>query len=155
MNPDAAAKTIALRLLSNAPKSRAKLVEAMTQRGVPADVADRVLDRLQAVGLVDDAALAETLVRMCHTERGMSGPALAAELRRRGVDEETARSAMAEVSPESEAERAKVLAARKLAATRDLPHQTRLRRTYAMLGRKGYSAQTSRAAIAAALSDEE
>ncbi|MDR1151755.1 MAG: recombination regulator RecX [Bifidobacteriaceae bacterium] len=153
-NPDAAAKAIALRLLAHAPKSRAGLAEAMARRGIPGDIAERTLARLEAVGLVDDMALAEALVRSRHTERGLTGPALAGELRRRGLDDETARAAMAQVAPESEAERARVLAARKLAATRDLPRQTRLRRTYALLARKGYGAEVSRTAITAALGDE-
>jgi regulatory protein len=126
----------------------------MAKRDVPPEVAARVLDRFTEVGLVDDGALADMLVRTRHAERGLAGPVLAQELRRRGLDDDTARAALDQISPEDEAERAEALATRKLAATRDLPRQTRLRRTYALLGRKGYNGETARRAIAAALAAE-
>jgi regulatory protein len=144
-----------LRLLNDSPKSRAQLAAAMDRRGVSPDVAEKVLDRFEEVGLVDDAALAGMIVRARHTERGLAGPALAADLRRRGVDKETAQQAMAQVTPESEQQRALDLATRKLAATRGLDRQVRLRRTYALLARKGYPSETAHQAITQALSQDQ
>jgi len=132
------ARSIALRLLTAAPKSRAQLEEALAKRLVPPDVAKKVLDRFEEVGLVDDQAYADMLVRTRHTERGLTGPALAAELRRRGIDDQVAAQAMAQVSLDDQAGRAEALAAKKLAATQGLDYQVRLRRTVAMLARKGY-----------------
>ncbi|MCL2803387.1 MAG: RecX family transcriptional regulator [Micrococcales bacterium] len=110
----------------------------MTKRGVPPEVAERVLDRFEEVGLVDDQAYADMLVRTRHSERGLVGLALAQELRRRGVDDETAVAAMAQVSPDDQATKAEALAAKKLASTRGVEPQARLRRTVSMLARKGY-----------------
>lgn len=135
---ESVARSVALRLLTGAPKSRHQLAEAMAKRDVPEEVADRVLDRFTEVGLVDDAAYAEILVRSRHTERGLSRRALAQELRRRGVDDETAHEALEQVDDADEEQAARALARKKLRATRGLDRETRLRRAYGALGRRGY-----------------
>ncbi|WP_448629669.1 regulatory protein RecX [Cellulomonas soli] len=132
------ARAIALRMLTGAPRSRAQLAEAMARRDVPEEVADRVLDRFTEVGLVDDTEYARMLVRTRHAERGLSRRALAVELRRRGVDEETADEALTQVEDADEEHAARALVRRKLAATAGLDPQVRSRRTYAALGRRGY-----------------
>ncbi|WP_233571829.1 regulatory protein RecX [Cellulomonas triticagri] len=132
------ARTVALRLLTGAPRSRAQLAEAMARRDVPEDVADRVLDRFTEVGLVDDAAYAEILVRSRHEERGLSRRALAQELRRKGVDDVVAAEALEQVDDDDEESAARALARKKLRATRGLDREVRLRRAYGALGRRGY-----------------
>ncbi|MDR3202752.1 MAG: recombination regulator RecX [Bifidobacteriaceae bacterium] len=153
-DPEVVARSVALRLLARSPKSRDQLARAIASRGVPDQVAAGVLDRFEAVGLVDDTAFAEMLVRTRHTERGLTGPALAAELRRRGVDAEVAREAMEQVTPEDQLARAVELARKKLAATAGLDRQVRLRRTYATLARKGYPHALATRALDAALAQE-
>ncbi|GAA3811668.1 regulatory protein RecX [Cellulomonas soli] len=137
-DPEQVARAIALRMLTGAPRSRAQLAEAMARRDVPDEVTQRVLDRFTEVGLVDDVAYARMLVRTRHAERGMSRRALGVELRRRGVDEETAAEALGQVEDADEEVAARALVRRKLASTVGLDPQTRSRRTYAALGRKGY-----------------
>lgn len=132
------ARTVALRMLAAAPRSRAQLAEAMSRRGVPDDVTAAVLDRFAEVGLVDDDGYAQALVRTRHAERGQTGQALRAELRRRGLDDDTVVAALAQITPEDEEQTARRLVARKLAATAGLDAQVRVRRTLAALGRKGY-----------------
>ncbi|MDR0945166.1 MAG: recombination regulator RecX [Bifidobacteriaceae bacterium] len=148
------ARSTALRLLTNSPKSRHQLEQALAKKEVPSSVVAHVLDRFEAVGLVDDAAFAEMLVRTRHTERGLAGPALAQELRRYGVDKDTAAQAMEHVSEADELEAATALAAKKLQATRGLDRTTRLRRVYSLLARKGYRTATARHAIDTALAAE-
>ena len=139
--PDAeeVARAILLRLLTGAPRSRTQLAEALAKRDVPESVATRLLDRFTDVGLIDDAAYAEMLVRTRHAERGLSRRALAVELRRRGVDDETAAEALEQVGDDAEVEAARRLVERKLASTRGLDAVTRQRRTLAALGRRGYA----------------
>lgn len=153
-DPEEVARAIALRLLTAAPRSRAQLAEAMARRDVPSEVADKVLDRFTEVGLVDDAAYAGSLVRTRHAERGLSRVALANELRRKGIDPATAATALDEVGDEDEEAAARHLVARKLAATRGLDRQTRMRRTYAALGRKGYAPGLVATLVRQALADE-
>lgn len=135
---ESVARTIVLRQLTAAPRSRHQLSEALAKRDVPADVADRVLDRFTEVGLIDDAAYAEMLVRSRHSERGLSRRALALELRRKGVSPEDSEVALDQVDDEDEEQAARALARKKLRSTRGLEREVRLRRAYGALGRKGY-----------------
>lgn len=79
-------------------------------------------------------------VRSRHSERGLSRRALAVELRRKGIDDETAAVALADVDDTDEEEAARDLVRRRLRATAALDTQVRVRRVYGALGRKGYSA---------------
>lgn len=132
------ARTIALRLLTAAPRSRAELAAAMARKDVPDDVAAAVLDRFTEVGLVDDAAYAEMLVRTRHSERGLARRALATELRRRGVEDEVAAVALEQVDDEDELAAARRIAEKKARSTRGLDAQVRRRRIAGVLGRKGF-----------------
>lgn len=138
-DPETAARAICLRLLTAAPRTRAQLADALRRRGVPEDAAQAVLARFQEVGLIDDKAFAEAWVSSRHAGRGLGRKALAAELRHRGVADETVRDAVARLDPEEELETARRLVARRLPATRGLPTATRARRLGGMLARKGYS----------------
>ncbi|GAA1623888.1 regulatory protein RecX [Georgenia ruanii] len=138
--PDAeeVARTIALRQLTAAPRSRAQLEAALAKRDVPEDVAARVLDRFTEVGLVDDTAYAEMLVRTRHAERGLARRALAAELHKKGIDPEVAGAALAQVDDADEEAAARRLVEKKTRSTAGLDRQVRRRRLAAMLARKGF-----------------
>jgi regulatory protein len=117
-------------------------------------VADTVLGRFAEVGLIDDAAFARAWVESRHYGKGLAGRALGAELRRRGVGDEEIREAVATLDPAAEAETARRLVERKLAATRGQPPQTRTRRLAGMLARKGYPAGLAFRVIREALEAE-
>lgn len=135
---DSVARTIALRMLARRPCTRAELATAFARRGVPDDAAVTVLDRLTEVGLIDDAAFAAAWVGSRHAGRGLARRALATELRRRGVDEQSVREAVAEVSDDDEVAAARALVARRLPSLGRLTTDARARRLVGMLGRKGY-----------------
>lgn len=137
-DPEEVARAICLRLLTGAPRTKAQLAEALQRRNVPDEVAERVLDRLEEVRLVDDEAFAQAWVSSRHTGRGLARRALAYELRRRGVSDETVDAAVGELEPEQEVETARALVRRRLPSTRRLGHQARVRRLAGMLARKGY-----------------
>lgn len=137
---ESVARAIALRQLTAAPRSRAQLAEAMARRDVPQEVAERVLDRFTEVGLVDDAQYAQMLVRTRHAERGMSRRAIALELRRRGVDDETAVEALGQIDADDEESAARDVVRRKLRGMRGLAPEVQARRLQGVLGRKGYPA---------------
>ena len=94
--------------------------------------------RFTGAGLIDDAAFARSWVESRHHGRGLSGRALTTELRQRGVDDEQIREAVDELGPDAEAETARRLVERRLAATNGLPPEARVRRLAGMLARKGY-----------------
>ncbi len=133
------ARETVLRVLTAAPKSRAELAQSLARKGYPERVVVPILDRFEEVGLVDDAQYAEMIVRTRHAERGLSRRAISMELRRRGVDPETSTSALEQVDDDSEADAAHDLARARLARTRGLEQDVRLRRVVGALARKGYS----------------
>src|ERR1700722_1790497 len=93
-DPESVARTIGLKLLDRAPRTRAELANAMARRGVPEESANLVLDRFADVGLIDDVAFASAWVDSRHRGRGLARRALASELRKRGITEEVAGDAL-------------------------------------------------------------
>jgi regulatory protein len=138
ITPAVQAQGICLRLLTARPRSRAELADALRRRGIPEEVGEPVLARLSEVGLVDDAAFAESVVHSGHRHRGLGTTALGAELRRRGVPSEIADQAVAEVRPEDEEQRARELVRRKLLTSTVREASALARRLTGMLARKGY-----------------
>ncbi|GIG38505.1 regulatory protein RecX [Cellulomonas phragmiteti] len=137
-DPESVARAIVLRRLTGAAQSRGQLEDALARRDVPADVAARVLDRFTEVGLIDDQEYARMFVRSRHSERGLSRRALAMELRRKGIDDETAAVALEDVDDADEEHAARELVRRRLRTTAGLETPVRVRRICAALGRKGY-----------------
>ena len=152
-DPENAARLIALRLLDSQPRTRAELERALARRGVPGDAATAVLDRFSEVGLVDDEAYAQMLVRSQQAGRGLARRALARELRNKGIDPELAAETLDGIDDESERERARGLVAKKLRSMHGLGAEVQTRRLAGMLARKGYSSTTSFAVIREAIAD--
>lgn len=131
------AREICLRQLAVRPRTRAELAGALARRGISDETADRVLDRYDEVGIIDDAAFARAWVTSRHHGRGLARRALANELRQRGVDTEIASEALGELDESTEAETARALVERKLRSARGEPDAV-FRRLVGMLARKGY-----------------
>jgi regulatory protein len=132
------ARQIVLRQLTAAPRSRAQLEQALRKKDCPDEIAAAVLDRMEEVGLVDDTAYAGMLVRSQQAGRGLARRALAQELRRKGVDDETAQAALDDVDPHDEEDRARALVAKKMRSMSGLDPLVQTRRLAGMLARKGY-----------------
>ena len=147
------ARQIVLRQLAVAPRSRAQLEQKLAQRGCPADVAAAVLDRMTEVGLVDDEALAQMLVRSGQAGRGLAKRALARELRTRGIEDDLAQVALASIPDALERDRARELVDKKLRAMHGLGIEVQTRRLAGMLARKGYSPGLTYAVIRDAIAD--
>ncbi len=139
LDPAERAREIALRLLEHSPRSSAQLRDGLVQREVDPDIADQIIARYVEVGLLDDAALAATIARTRHRERGLSRRAVADELRRKGFGDEDAESALAQISAEDEHEAARELAAQRWRRLSAHEPRTKARRVAGMLARKGYS----------------
>jgi regulatory protein len=155
-DPGAVAREICLRLLTDRARTRQELAQALARKGVPADAAAAVLDRFDEVGLIDDAAFAGQWVRSRHTQRGLARRAIAMELRRKGVSDEDAGDALAEVDTESEERRARELVDRKMRSLALGTAEQRAvagRRLVGMLARKGYDAGVAYGVVREALAE--
>jgi len=137
-DPEQVARSICLRALTGAPKTRQQLADLLAKRGIPDDVAEAVLDRFGEVGLIDDAAFARAWVTSRQAGRGLARRALKAELRAKGVDGEIAEEAVGLVDDQDEWDAARRLVQRRLPGLRRVDRVTAERRLVGMLARKGY-----------------
>ena len=134
------ARALCLRLLTARSRTRAELSGQLAKRGYPDDVSARVLDRLAAVGLVDDTDFAEQWVQSRRANAGKSKRALAAELHTKGVDNDVITTVLAGIDAGAERERAEQLVRAKLRRETLGEDDARVsRRLVGMLARRGYS----------------
>jgi len=146
-----AAREVALRQLDTRARSRRELLDAIASRGFDDGVGQEVVSRLEAVGLVDDRAFARALVRERFAARGRTGPALVAELRRKGLDGDSIDEAMSTISGDDEYDRARRLVEGRAPSVRGVPRRAAYRRLAGMLARKGYGPDVSDRAVREAL----
>jgi regulatory protein len=134
-----------------APRTRHELQDDLIKRGIPDDVVERVLDRFTEVGLIDDTEYAAMWVTSRQRTRGSARSVLRQELRRKGVGDDETESALATISSEDEAERARALVDRKLAAMGVVDEKAVGRRLTNMLVRRGYAPGLAYATVRDAL----
>lgn len=145
LGPDADAEEVARKILldqlTGQARSRSELAQKLAKRRVPDEVAERLLNRFEEVGLIDDAAFARAWVESRQPGKGLGRRALAQELRRKGIEDEIARAALDEVEPEDEEAAARALVRRKLRTLQRVDRATATRRLTGMLARKGHAGE--------------
>ena len=138
-DPNAMARSIVLRRLNAMARTRKDLYDDLLAREIPESVANDVLDRFTELGLIDDAQYAQMFVASRQRSRGTAKSVLRQELRRKGVPDEEIVEALAEISPEDEYERARLLVQRKMPSLARYDSATQQRRLMNLLMRRGYS----------------
>ena len=137
-DPESVARKILLDQLTGQARSRKELSDKLAAKNVPTEIATRLLDRFEEVGLVDDDAFARSWVASRQPGKGLARRALAQELCRKGIDDEVAREALDEIDPADEEVAARALVRRKLRSLSRVDDTTATRRLVGMLARKGY-----------------
>lgn len=136
------AQAIVYRQLTAAPKSRLQLARKLAERNIPEHVAEAVLDKFQEARLINDAEFADMWVRSRSQSRKLAKGALRRELAEKGIDQETAASALEQLTDADEEAAARALVERKFRPGTVLPDQSErdkaVRRLASMLARKGY-----------------
>ena len=130
----------ALNLLAFRARSSRELHRRLVQKGVTAERADRVIAKLRDAGLIDDADFARQLTRS-KLSGGVSQRRVQQELFKRGVAREVADEAVAQVVDEeglSDADSIERVARKKWRTLAGLDEQTRRRRLFAFLARRGF-----------------
>lgn len=145
------AEKISMRALTRRGQSRWELQKALRGRDLDDEIVEAELDRLERVGLLDDAALADTIVRTHHERKGLGRSALVAELRGKHIDQQHIDVALAQVDDDDELSRATELAMRRVPQLHSLDTETAKRRLTGFLMRKGYGGSVVRAACDEAL----
>jgi len=128
-----------------------EMADYLLRRGFGDGEVELECERLLRVGLLDDVALAETLVRTLRERKGLGRSALVAELRRRKLDRDAIDEALEALDTDDELVRATELAVRRAPQLRSLDPETARRRLGAFLMRKGYAGSVVSAAVSQAL----
>lgn len=145
------AEKISMQALTRRGQSRWELERALLGRDIAEELVGEELDRLERVGLIDDVALAETLVRTQHERKGLGRSALTAELRRKHIGQQQIDAALEQIDDDDEQSRATELAVRRAPQLRSVDSETAKRRLTGFLMRKGYSGSVVRTAVDEAL----
>jgi regulatory protein len=150
----ARAHNVSMYALTRKGLSSAEMTDLLRKRDLDAgDIAFEVT-RLEQVGLLNDAELAETLVMQLRERKGLGRSAITAELRRRKLDPTAIDEALADAydsEGEDELTRARAIAVKRAPQLRSLDPETARRRLGAFLMRKGYSGSVVASAVASAL----
>ena len=134
-----AAMTIATNALAMRAKSRGELAAQLKRRGIPLDVANDVLDRLERSKLIDDLEFARIWSRTRLSSKKISKRVLAQELRKKEVADDLIAIALDEISTDDEYEAALQLGERKARSLANYAEEIRERRITSALARKGYN----------------
>jgi regulatory protein len=155
---DRAARTaerVSLGALARHDVSEAELRQKLAARGLEQEDVDAEVERLTRTGLLDDAALAERLVRNLRERKGLADTAIRHALRARRLEPVVVEAALAEEAEDDEATEARLgdLARDRASRLASLPPEVAERRLTGYLQRKGYSGSAVRVAVEAALAD--
>lgn len=134
-----ACREAALSLLDAAPRSSGALADRLAEKGYDSATVDQVIVRLRELGLLDDDAYAQSVIRSC-VSRMMGARGAAQELSRKGVDRALAARVVAEASEAGVFEECAWELGRQVARrTEGLDRDVRLRRFWSAGGRKGHA----------------
>jgi SOS response regulatory protein OraA/RecX len=142
---------VSMNALARRGMSAEEMFSYLLDREFDAGDVELECERLLGVGLLDDVALAETLVASLQGRKGLGRSAVTAELRRRRIASDAIEEALESLDGDDELERATALAQKRAPQLHALDRATAVRRLSGFLLRKGYSGSTVSAAVQAAL----
>jgi regulatory protein len=141
---------LAIRQLARRGMSRWELEQLLNKREIDPEVYGPELDRLETLGVIDDASLAATLAFTQHSRKGLGRTAIQQDLARRHIDPELIEAALADIGEDDELDRATELAVKRIGQLSTYDDETARRRLHGFLARKGYSSSVIRQAMDAA-----
>lgn len=137
---DQAARFLALR-----PRSVQEVRQNLVQKDTPPAVIDAAVERLTALGYLDDQQFATFWVRERNQFKPLSPRALRHELRQKGVEEAIIQAVLADLDAEDAAYRAAQGQSRRL---RGLERRAVREKLYGFLQRRGFGYETARRVVA-------
>lgn len=144
------AAAYALRALNRRDLSEGELRDRLSRRGVPGPVIERVIGLCREYGYLDDARLAQGLVRSRSGRRGRF--AVQRELRRRGVSAAAAGAALSGLTPDREREAARELLLERLPR---LAGPGARRKAFGLLVRRGYGTEIAAELVAELVAEDQ
>ncbi|TAL46300.1 MAG: regulatory protein RecX [Salinibacterium sp.] len=146
----AAVSTSSMHALARRGMSSHEMRDYLIGREYDEQTVNEEIERLEGAGLLDDAHLAETLVRTLRDRKGLGRSGVTSELRRRHLDGAAIEAAV-DALGDDELERAVAVAAKRAPQLASLDAPTARRRLSAFLMRRGYSGSVVSTAVARAL----
>lgn len=147
------ATNVSVAALARRGMSVAEMRDRLADRGIDEEQIEAEVARLQDGRYLDDAALAESVVRSETERKGRGRSAVVAELRRRRVDSVAIDEAIASLDDEGERERAVAVAEHRARRLSGYDPETARRRLYGFLQRRGFSGSVLQHAVDVALGD--
>jgi len=148
----AKARAMAMRLLRTRPRTEYELRRSLREKGVAARTLDMLIADLKAGGHVDDRLFAKLWIKEKIAGGNSGRVRIARDLATKGIARETAEEELArDYDRRAELEIAKRLALRRLSRLTSLGVETRRRRVYNLLVRRGFGYETASAALRWAL----
>jgi regulatory protein len=139
----------AMMMLAARGRAAAELERLLIRKGEDARVVAMVIERLTAAGFLDDHAFARQFARSKSTS-GVSRRRIEQELGRKGIDRNAAAEAVAETFAEEQVDESVAIdraAEKKLRTLGKADDQTRRRRLYAYLARRGFDVDAINAVV--------
>ena len=136
----------ALNLLAFRARSSRELSRRLKEKGASAECIEQVITKLRDAGLVDDADFARQVARS-KVSGGASKRRVQQELFKRGVERDVADEAVSEVLADENVDMVAVaerVARKRLPSLASADPQSRRRRLYAFLARRGHDSETIR-----------
>jgi regulatory protein len=134
----------ALRLIDRRPRSTREVRDNLKKNKVAPEDIDASLERLGRAGLLNDAEFARMWVENREAFRPASKRAIALELRRKGVDQDEIKAAVASTNDEAAADK---VAQGKAARFASLPWPEFRLKLLGLLARRGFDFETARGAV--------
>lgn len=141
----------AVRLLAHRPRSIAEIQRNLARKGVSQQVVDATVERLSAMGYLDDAAFARFWVEDRNRFRPRGPKALRFELRQKGVDDAVIDEALTQTLDAAEA--AHRAAYRHASRLKGMTRREFRARVGAFLQRRGFSHDTTQDVVARLLDE--
>ena len=136
----------ALNLLAFRARSARELGRRLAEKGASPATVEKVIDKLRDVGLIDDADFARQVARS-KVSGGASKRRLHQELFKRGVARDVADAVVTEVLEQENVDQVAIaerVARKRLPSLASADAQSRRRRLYAFLARRGHDSETIR-----------
>lgn len=134
------AKEYALNLLTIRPRSEEEVRSKLVEKGYEASVITPVIESLKRVSLIDDTEFARTWIKDRMATRPRGRAMLVAELKRKGLKNETINSALEEFLKEyDETKIVKEIAQKRLKTLKGQTRYVKKRRLFGYLARRGFS----------------
>jgi regulatory protein len=141
----------ALRFLEPRQRSIGEVRRRLTRVGYRSDLVEGAIERLIELGVLDDAAFAQSWIESRDRARPRGERALRMELARKGIERQTTDDVMADReanAPDADsAAAARLLERNARALERVGDPRARRNRAYALLARNGFDSETALAAI--------